>query len=76
MATLTMVGTIAANGRISVAKSTGGALGGGVAALLIDNTLTKHQIDRVIRGLERAWRRESSRRIKPAQVPTTGTSVE
>lgn len=76
MATLTMVATISANGRVSVAKSTGGGLGGGVATLLIDNTLTKFAIDKAVRSLERAWHRESSRRIKPAQVPTTGTSVE
>lgn len=76
MATLTLVATIGASGRTTITAGTGGALGGGIATLLIDNTKTAYEVDKAVDALLRGYRRRLSRSAKPSAIATSGTSVE
>ena len=76
MATLTLVATISANGAVTVTRGTGGALGGGIATLLIDNTKSNAEVSKAMEAIERAYSREFSRKGKVASLATSGSSVE
>ena len=76
MAALTFQATINANRSVSVAKSTADAIGSATAALVVDNTANKTDVVKAARALIRALNRENAKADAPADIPTTGTSVE
>lgn len=76
MATLTLNASINADGSVTVTRGTGGALSGSVA-FLIDNTLaSKLEMWKLIEAIERALSRDDNGVVKPANLPTSGTSTE
>lgn len=75
MATLTLNASITPSRQITVTYGTGGALSGGVA-LLIDNTLKKFDVAKLIEALERSYHRRASKASKVSGVATSGTTRE
>ncbi len=76
MAALTFNAAVQAEGNHIVTRSTDDAIGSDAAALVIDDTLTSYQIRQAVSALMRALNRAMSKTNLPAEIPTTGTSLE
>lgn len=76
MAALTFVATVSADRIHTVAKDTSDGIGAGVAALIVDNTKGKLEVQAAIDALLAAWSRERSKVDSPADIPTSGSSKE
>lgn len=77
MAELAYKATVQTNREQSVARSTGTSiLGGATAALIIDNTKSKLEIQAAAEALLRALSRDAVLASSPAGYPTTTTTVE
>ena len=76
MAALTLQAVIGKRRSVTVTRSTDDAIGSAVAALVIDNTATWFDVDHALRALMRAVDRHRSTDSVPADVATSGASVE
>lgn len=71
-----MQATVNADRSTTVAKSTDDAIGSATAAFIFDNTASKLDVTKAYEALGRALRREFGKASDPADVPTSGSSVE
>ena len=75
MATLTLNASITPSRQITVTYGTGGALTGGVA-LLVDNSINKLDMWKLIEAIERSLYRQGSKASKVSGIATSGTTRE
>lgn len=76
MAALTFQSTANNDRSHDVVKSTADAIGSATAAVIVDNTAGKTEVMDALRAAMRAVNREFGRASEPADVPTSGTTVE
>ena len=76
MAALTFQATANPERSHDVVRSTDDAIGSAVAALIIDNTATKLDVMDGYKALGRALSRAFGTDSSPADIATTGTTVE
>lgn len=76
MAALTLQAVVNTDRTHTVTKSTADAIGSAVVALVIDNTATKIDVMDGLKAAMRAVSREFGKVDSPADVPTTGATLE
>lgn len=76
MAAVTLQAVINANRSVTVTRSTNDGIGLATAALVVDSTAGKHDVQKAVEALERALSRDFSAASTPAGLPTSGTSIE
>ena len=75
-AALTAVATITPSRQITVTYDTSDGIGAGVAALIIDNTANKFDVEKCIEALVRSYHRQASKASKVSGIATTGATRE